>query len=377
MRTKRNVRLRNLVSAKLGRCPRCIRASIIGTVAGWILVAAANAWANPLALYLVLPIAAAFTLVFVAHVVAIGAREVAARRRFRRVKESFGRPAPSSPQRRQFFGSTLKIGAAAAATFFVDLTAGARVASADITRLFKLFLKIRLCNCYYSSNCSSTGRGTKCLWTWNGAVCLWRPKPATMINGVHICGENPGDPQCDGLCTGLIIRHIDWNRVIAIDVAEAADLYFQAYLAAGRSGGGPPDRSFVERAAALRLPMNWHLELIDAVHRSLNVTLGWDFMPCTFDETCFGQVPRLSEDAAALIDAAREGFVAGLRDNDPRAVEAPIRDFWSRTESYEPMHSGRCYPHGHPDAPDAATCQVEELKADLALLLAGRVPRRA
>lgn len=375
MRMNRHVR--SLVSAKLGRCPRCIRASITGTIAGWILVAGAYAWVSPLTMYLLLPITAAFTLLFAAHIAAIVTREVDARRKFRRVKESFARPTPASPPRRQFFGSTLKIVGAAAATFFVDLTAGARVASADITRLFKLFLRIKLCNCYYSSDCSNTGRGTKCLWTWNGAVCLWRPKPTTTINGVLICNESPGDPKCDGLCTGFIIRHIDWAHVFVIDVAEAADLYFQAYLAAGRRGGGPPDRSFVERAAALHLPMNWHLELIDAVHRSLDATIGWDFMPCTFDETCFGHVPRLSEDAAALVDAAREGFVVGLRDNNPGAVEAPIRDFWSRTESYAPKHTGRCYPHGHPDAPDPATCQIEELRADLTLLLAGREPRRA
>ncbi len=68
--------------------------------------------------------------------------------------------------------------------------------------------------------------------------------------------------------------------------------------------------------------------------------------------------------------------MAGLLDNDPDAVEAPLRSFWSRTEAFVPMHGGRCYPHGHPDAHDEPTCQIEELKADLRLLLTGRTPAR-
>jgi hypothetical protein len=350
---------------------------MIGTLGAWIAAAGLYVWAGPLGLLVTTPVAAVFTIMFAAHVGAIVVREMAVRRRFRRVQSATLRSIPSSPPRRQFFGTTVKIAAATAAAFFVDLGAGARVASADITRLLKVFLKVRFCNCYYSSNCKNTGRGTKCLWTWNGAVCLWRAKPTTTINGVRICGESPGDPQCDGLCTGLTIRNIDWDQVLVVNVAEAADLYFRAYLTAGRRGGGPPDTALIERASRLRLPMNWHLELIDAVHRSLDVTLGWDFMKCNVDETCFGQVPRLGDDAAALVDAAREGFVAGLRDNDPDAVDEPIRSFWSSTERFAPMHTGRCYPHGHPDVPDPATCQIEELKADLTLLLAGRVPGRA
>lgn len=350
---------------------------MIGILAAWIAAAALYAWSGPVSVLVSAPTVAAFTILFAAHVGAIVVREMAVRRRFRQVQSATVRSRQSSSARRRFVVTSGKLAAATAATFFVDLGAGARVASADIRRLLNVFLKFRFCNCYYSSNCKDTGRGTKCLWTWNGAVCLWRAKPATMINGVHICGEYPGDPQCDGLCTGLTIRHIDWAHVLVIDVTEAADLYFRAYLTAGRRGGGPPDMELIDRVSQIRLPMNWHLELIDAVHRSLDVTLGWDFMKCNVDATCFGQVPRLGDDAAALIDAAREGFVAGLRDNDPNAVVEPIRSFWSRTESFAPMHTGRCYPHGHPDAPEVAACQIDELKADLTLLLAGREAARA
>ncbi len=350
---------------------------MIGTLAAWIAAAVLYAWAGLLGLLVSAPVVALYTALFAAHVSAIVVREMAVRRRFRRVQSAMGRGVHLNAARRQFVGTTGKIAAATVATLFVDLGAGARVASADIRRLLSVFLKFKFCNCYYSSNCKNTGRGTKCLWTWNGAVCLWRAKPSTTINGVRICGESPGDPQCDGLCTGLTIRHIDWAHVFVIDVAEAADLYFRAYLTAGRRGGGSPDMELIDRASQVRLPMNWHLELIDAVHRSLDVTLGWDFMKCNVDATCFGQVPRLGDDAAALVDAAREGFVAGLRDNDPDAVVEPIQSFWSRTESFAPMHTGRCYPHGHPDAPEVAACQIDELKADLMLLLAGRMPARA
>jgi hypothetical protein len=99
-------------------------------------------------------------------------------------------------------------------------------------------------------------------------------KPNTKINDVFICGEIPNMPQCDGLCIFNPPRLIDWEHVLPIDLARAAHLYFQAYLQVGRNGGGPPDRGIVQRAADLPLPINWHLELIDAVHGALNVTLG-------------------------------------------------------------------------------------------------------
>jgi hypothetical protein len=95
-------------------------------------------------------------------------------------------------------------------------------------------------------------------------------------------------------------------------------------------------------------------------------------MPCVVSGTCFGNIGRLSDAAATLVDAAREGFVTGLLDNNPDAVDAPLREFWSQNAGFVPMHGGRCYPHGHPDAPDELTCQIDDLKADLTLLLAGR-----
>ncbi len=369
-------RLRSLISAKLGRCSRCIQRALLGTIAAWIVAAGGYVSGSGIALLLTVSVASAFSLLFAAHLGAMVAREMRVRRRFRRVVSS-PRAIAASPERRRFFAVSLKAVTAAAAILMVDFGAGVRVASAQAARLMRLYPRLLSpCNCYYSENCQETGRGNKCKYVWTGVSCLIVPKPHTKINDVYICGEIPGNPQCDGLCTVKPIRPINWEEVIPFEVAQAADLYFRAYLRAGVRGGGPPDRALVRRAGDLQLPINWHLELIDAVHGALDVTLGWDFMPCTERNTCFGHVPRLEETAAALVDAAREGFVAGLLDNDPGAVEAPLRSFWSRTEAFVPMHGGRCYPHGHPDAHDEPTCQIEELKADLRLLLTGRTPAR-
>jgi hypothetical protein len=368
-------RLRSRMSEKLGRCPRCIRSAMLGMVATWLLTAAVYVWGNGVALALAGMLAAAFSLLFAGHIGAMVAREIGARRAFRRVRSDV--PLASSPDRRRFFGASLRMLTAAAAVLAVDFGAATRVAAAQVGRILRLYVPLVPCNCYYTDNCKKTGRGNKCKYVWTGVSCQIVKKPDMKINGVFVCGEPPNIPQCDGLCMFKLARRLVWEEVQPFDVVQAAELYFQAYLQVGRRAGGPPDREIVRRAADIPLPVNWHLELIDAVHGALDATLGWDFMKCTVRPTCFGNVGQLTDVAAELVDAAREGFIAGLRDNNPDAVEAPLRDFWSRNEGFSPMHHGRCYAHGHPNAPDELTCQIDDLKGDLMLLLAGRTPARA
>jgi hypothetical protein len=104
--------LRSLIGRKLGRCPRCMRASTSGTMIGWVASAAVYVlWPNPALLALSAVIAAGFTLLLLAHLVAFTARTMT-------LWETLHASAPSEvqqlwPSRRVFLMSLL--GAAAAA----------------------------------------------------------------------------------------------------------------------------------------------------------------------------------------------------------------------------------------------------------------------
>ncbi len=67
--------LRALISRKLGRCPRCMRASAFGTLAGWATFAATYVvWPHPTLLALGLLVTVSFTLLLLAHLVAVMVR---------------------------------------------------------------------------------------------------------------------------------------------------------------------------------------------------------------------------------------------------------------------------------------------------------------
>jgi hypothetical protein len=67
--------LRTLIASKLGRCPRCIRASAFGTLAGWIAAALVSvAWPTPILLGLSFLLAIGFSTLLVAHLLAFLAR---------------------------------------------------------------------------------------------------------------------------------------------------------------------------------------------------------------------------------------------------------------------------------------------------------------
>jgi hypothetical protein len=70
--------LRSLISRKLGRCPGCLRASAIGTIAGWtVAVAISLGGSHPLVVWVSVLVALGFTLLLLAHLAALIARMVA------------------------------------------------------------------------------------------------------------------------------------------------------------------------------------------------------------------------------------------------------------------------------------------------------------
>lgn len=65
------------ISAKLGRCPRCMRASIRGAILGWGAMAGTHRlWPDSLFQWIVLVWPAAFTLLWVAHILTFGVRRM-------------------------------------------------------------------------------------------------------------------------------------------------------------------------------------------------------------------------------------------------------------------------------------------------------------
>jgi hypothetical protein len=70
-------RFRRQASAKLGRCPYCIRAAARGTVGSWIATAVlCLAWPHPVPVSVALAVALGFTALFVAHLLAYTWRAV-------------------------------------------------------------------------------------------------------------------------------------------------------------------------------------------------------------------------------------------------------------------------------------------------------------
>lgn len=72
---EKNRGLRDLISRKLGRCPRCMRTCAKGTVASWATVAATVAFfPHPALVESALLVAASFTLLLGAHLATVTAR---------------------------------------------------------------------------------------------------------------------------------------------------------------------------------------------------------------------------------------------------------------------------------------------------------------
>lgn len=101
----------------------------------------------------------------------------------------------------------------------------------------------------------------------------------------------------------------------------------------------------------------------------LDVVLGFDFAHprgnCkAYDARCLGILRiQLDRQARPLLQAVRDGFTKGLQKRDRAAVGRAVSAYWKSNPKFSPHHTGRCYPHGHPENPfkSVSQCQVDEL----------------
>lgn len=104
---------------------------------------------------------------------------------------------------------------------------------------------------------------------------------------------------------------------------------------------------------------------------ALDAVLGWDFdYPTAYlrslDGDYLGNIRAVDgvQDGYAIVDTVRRGFITALETRNPEAIVELLTRFWHENPSYRPLHTGRCYPHGHQevkDLEDVQTCQIDTL----------------
>ena len=101
---------RTLLNQKLGRCPKCMGSSILGSVLSWLAVAGCYMlWPNRIALTLGLIVACAFTILMATHVV-VHMMRVAALRRYLATAQPEPTSAEPTMPRREFAISVARSG---------------------------------------------------------------------------------------------------------------------------------------------------------------------------------------------------------------------------------------------------------------------------
>ena len=198
-------------------------------------------------------------------------------------------------------------------------------------------------------------------------------------------GCNVGTPMClnagklDGLCEEWQSpqpggeSNPDESRAA---VSKAVDLYFDLYIQIlAKQGAGTPKPEALRQIDAI---LGWpsraldtkgprrpvvvkRRPLIDMLNNSLERVLGFDFNISPVQE--FGNIRHVPdrEQAIALIQATRAAFQGALERRSGAAVREPLTKFWASFPNYRPMHTGRCYPHGHPEQKSPVECQVDAL----------------
>lgn len=212
------------------------------------------------------------------------------------------------------------------------------------------------CECYFSSDCSEK---QYCDRT-EGSCNKWNKE---------------GKLQ-DGMCKANR-SNIDWKQVEIGLVVNAVDAWMNAYLVAGEKGDAP----LVAPIQSINLPMVWHVEIATVVFNTMERLLGFDFhqlAPCgSLDSAVFQcppSVPRLDAAGKQLVQSVGKAVVEAVRVNNPALVEKPVNDFWEQYPNFKPMHTGVCYPHGHPQVQKGGerACQTRELEQILKVFLTGR-----
>src|SRR5262249_11664642 len=158
-----------------------------------------------------------------------------------------------------------------------------------------------------------------------------------MIGKTSLLEKGPGLMN-DGLC---VVTYGKFQTTPEM-MAEVANTWFEAYL---KPIDGLPDADIVQRAESFPLPLIAHESIKRAVHNALDRILGFDIRLNSIELA--GISSPLNPTAAALVSATRDGFTAALRDQNPDKVVEPLETFWREHPDFKPMHSGRCYPHGH------------------------------
>jgi hypothetical protein len=157
-------------------------------------------------------------------------------------------------------------------------------------------------------------------------------------------------------------------------------------MVSAKGEGGMPDVDLVRRAQDQRLTTDEHFAVQLIVHNALDLTLGFDFIgpqpSCIgadedgqLDPGGLGQMRLAAKDALPeeieLAEIVHQSVVGAIKANKPDIVAQPIQLFWKKHPTYQPRHTGRCFPHGHPEFPyeTAEECQIEELRHMLSLFL--------
>lgn len=202
------------------------------------------------------------------------------------------------------------------------------------------------CTCYFSSDCGS------------GQYCDYDSCTHTTVNG----------KLRDGTCKKSGGGGGSIGNIGAF--AEAVDLLFRAYLEPARDGGGDPDPKLVGRSQSIALPAEGHRAAHNLVQNTVDLALGFDFVPQAAAMCGGASVPFLgqghgSPQLLSLLEHMQEGVVNALKSKDATSVASAIRSFYAkhRDEDIHPGHSGRCYPHGHKRYPykGPEDCHIQEL----------------
>lgn len=198
------------------------------------------------------------------------------------------------------------------------------------------------CNCYWSTEC---GSNQSCDY---GSGCT------------HV-GKLDGTCKASGSGGGL-------SPVGVSLAANGMGLWLDAYKEPDRVKG-LANIDIWNRIEALKMPQQDKRRLQLAAFNVLDVLLGFDFAHprgnCgVYDARCLG-ILRIhpSKQAQQLLEHARKGLSAALRDRNSSVLQRELYAFWKKQPTFRPHHTGRCYPHGHREfgRRSVAQCQIDEL----------------
>jgi hypothetical protein len=157
------------------------------------------------------------------------------------------------------------------------------------------------------------------------------------------------------------------------DTIVLFDLAFDSYLPSLGTPGGLQDRALLAEMRS-QAPSQELADLVqEMTYGFMDIAVGFDVQPAepgTPEGMANVRGSLDPEASVAMLLAVRTGVRGALEGRDPELVGPPIAQFWVEHPDYAPMHTGRCFPHGHVDgAEDPASCQVEELERKLHLLV--------